>query len=461
LQSSGYKVLINAIKNPPKTSKFDIGALATDLLSALLIPQTSNTNASSPSGQAFAVLKTLLLDRDSPQNRATACLLVQKAVSWKRDEPVLNFVEALIKSKMFHMLQGFAVLDCESIVSEGARKALEDLLKRLPVGNQILVKIEGMTIPFKPSELEKAAKVEKDVKNEPPPPPPPPVRANAITPDFPIYNKPIVTFGGLVDAAEEDEVDYIDDTVSGLHNGRMNGLHLGRYHITQAILLVGDIQIKFSQALCCVLDPPNQNETLGRKHPSSRIIATSAQSATELISNDPEIISKIWPLRNRLAGVILGVKYDNVIKCLAGAAATSSSRLLGLHRSTPLRSFFHPIQPCIHRVLLPFPSAGDLRNMDMLTSFFQSLRPLLRKEAEVHVSVGVSPTELTVPPIPTKFPSIGTEDLADRTQILNKAARTAGYRPLSRFPFIPCPGYDLSKVLYASFEPMTYVFLPE
>jgi len=460
LQASGYKILTSAIKNPPKASKFDISALATDLLSALLIREAPDANANCPSGKAFELMKTLLLDQNIPQNRATACLLVKKAVSWKRDEPVLNFIEELIKSRIFHMIQGFAILDCESIVSEGARKALEDLLKRLPVGNPIRDKIEGMAVPVKPSELEKTAEAEEDVTNDPPQ-----LRASAITPDFPIYTKPIVTFGGLVDAGEEDEVDYLDDNVPGrrgrLHNGRVNGLQLGKYHISQAILLVGDINIKFSQALCRALDPQNQNDTVGKKYPSSHIIATCAQSATELIGNDPEIICKIWPFRNRLAGVILGVKYDNVIKCLAGAASASPSRLLGLHRSTPLRSFLHPIQPCIHRVLLPFPSSDDLRNMDMFTSFFQSLRPLLRKEAEVHVNVGVNPSELTVPPIPTKFPSIGTEDLADRTQILNKAARNAGYRPLSRFPCIPCPGYDLSKVPNASFEPMTHVFLPE
>lgn len=219
--------------------------------------------------------------------------------------------------------------------------------------------------------------------------------------------------------------------------------------------------MKFSQALSCVLHPLSKDNTTGRKHPSSRIIATSHQSATELISSDAEVICKLWPLRNRLAGVILNIRYDNVIKCLVEAASTTPTRLLGLHRSTPLRSFLHPVQPCFHRVLLPFPSARDLKDLDMLNIFFQSVRALLRKDAEVHVHVGVNPKECCEPVIPTNFPSIGTEDLTERTQILHMAARNAGYRVLSRFPFIPCPGYDLSKVPNASYEPTTYAFLPE
>merc|ERR1719419_1858221 len=39
LQSSVFKVIVGAIKNPPKTSKFDIAGLGVDLLSALLVPQ--------------------------------------------------------------------------------------------------------------------------------------------------------------------------------------------------------------------------------------------------------------------------------------------------------------------------------------------------------------------------------------------------------------------------------------
>lgn len=463
LQPSAYKVLTSVIKNPPKSSKFDIAALGIDLLSALLIPQASDTNSSNIKAGAFAVIKTLLLDGESPQNRATACNVVEKALSWKRDEAVLNVIKALLKSRIFHMLQGFAILDRESIVSGGAQKALEALLKRLPVGNQIREQVQGMKIPFKPGELKKSTVTGKDVVGDPTP-----LGTSGIPPDFPIYNKPIVTLGGLVDAAEEDELDYIDEDqvrVSArrgmLQNGRLSSSQLGKYHISQAILLVGDLHMKFSQALSSVLHPPNQDNVTGKKHPSSRIISTSWQSATELISNDAEIICKLWPLRDRLAGVILDVRYGNVTERLVEAASSTPTRLRGMHHSTPLRSFLHPVQPCFHRVLLPFPSARDLKDLDMLNIFFQGVRSLLRKDAEVHVHVGVNPKECFEPVIPTNFPSIGTEDLTERTQILQMAARNAGYRVLSRFPFIPCPGYDLSKVPNASYEPTTYAFLPE
>jgi hypothetical protein len=386
--------------------------------------------------------------------------LVQKAVSWKREEPVLEVIEALIKSKVFYMLQGLAILDRETIVSEGAKKALEVLLKRLPVGNEIREKIEGMAIPFKASDINKSAENGKDVKKEPPP-----LGTSGITPDFPIYNKPIVTLGGLVDAAEEDELDYIDEDQSArggmLYNGRIGGVQLGKYNISQAILLVGDVHMQFSRALSCVLHPSKEGNAIGRKHPSTRIVATSPESAAELINKDPEVICKLWPLRNQLAGFILSVSYRNVIPCLVQAASANPSRLLGLHHNTPLRSFLHPIQPCFHRVVLPFPSVNNLGDLDMLTSFFQSVRSLLRKDAEVHVHVGVNPKECSTPIIPANFPSIGTEDLTERTQILHNAARKARFRPMSRFPFIQCPGYDLSKVPNASFEPTTYAFLPE
>jgi len=224
---------------------------------------------------------------------------------------------------------------------------------------------------------------------------------------------------------------------------------LGDYSLSQAILVVGDFNLQFSKALSTGLRHPKPEGNLIDERPPAFIVATSRQTAAELITNNHEVICQIWPLRNALGGIALAIDLDNVSECLKNAACGNSLRLLG--STTHLRSTLAEAQPCFHRVVLQFPPLPVLIDPNTLTNFFRSVRPLLLKDAEVHVHVGINPAEL-----PAMF-----SPLTERARALREGAQKAGFCLVSRARFFDYLEYPLPKIPNTAYEPTTYTFLPK
>jgi len=224
---------------------------------------------------------------------------------------------------------------------------------------------------------------------------------------------------------------------------------MGDYSFSQAILVVGDFNLQFSKALSAGLRHPKPEGNLIDERPPAFIVATSRQTTAELITNNHEVICQIWPLRNALGGIALAIDLDNVSECLKNAACGNSLRLLG--STTHLRSTLAEAQPCFNRVVLQFPPLPVLIDPNTLTNFFRSVRPLLLKDAEVHVHVGINPAEL---------PAI-MSPLTERARALREGAQKAGFCLVSRARFFDYLEYPLPKIPNTTYEPTTYTFLPK